>query len=392
MAATLTVDAFLDVIRRSRLVRPEDLERILKESEGDGPDLSTPKAIAEALVERDLLTRWQTDYLLQGKHKGFFLGPYRFLRLLGKGGMGAVYLAQHEMMRRRCAIKVLPAKLLKDKSSVLERFYLEAQAVASLDHPNIVRAYDVNKETQAGNDIHYLVMEYVEGKDLQTVVHERGAGLDYVEVAEFARQAACGLAHAHESGLIHRDIKPANLLVDGKGIVKILDLGLARFFDDRLEASLTTAYNESILGTADYLSPEQALNSHQVDTRTDIYSLGCTCYFMLTGQPPFPDGSVAQRLIAHQVKTPAPIERFRPDVPRDLVAIVQKMIAKKPEDRYQSASEVCDTFRSWLLTHADANWKQQHRDVVGEGSGVIRSAAHEPPAQGRRPARIPSWG
>lgn len=378
MAATLTVDAFLDVIRRSRLVRPEDLERVLQESEGDGLDLSTPKALAQSLVDRELLTRWQADYLLQGKHKGFFLGPYRFLRMLGKGGMGAVYLAQHEMMRRRCAVKVLPAKLLKDKTSVLERFYLEAQAVASLDHPNIVRAYDVNKDTQGGSEIHYLVMEYVEGNDLQTLVQERGTGLDYLEVAEFARQAAQGLAHAHENGLIHRDIKPANLLVDAKGTVKILDLGLARFFDDRLEASLTTAYNESILGTADYLSPEQALNSHKVDTRTDIYSLGCTCYFMLTGQPPFPDGSVAQRLIAHQVKAPAPIERFRPDVPRDLVAIIQKMIAKKPEHRFQSAAEVSEALRSWLLDHADADWKQQHRDAVGEGSGVIRSGVHDP--------------
>jgi serine/threonine-protein kinase len=384
MAPALTVDSFLDVIRRSRLIPEDKLNSVLQELDGEGVDVESPKALAEALIDRGLLTRWQSEYLLQGKHKGFFLGPYRFLKLLGKGGMGAVYLAEHEMMRRRCAIKVLPAKLIKSGSSVLERFYLEAQAVAALDDPNIVRAYDVNKEVQGKTEIHYLVMEYVEGQDLQMLVKEHGGGLDFVQVAEFARQAASGLAHAHESGLIHRDIKPANLLVDARGTVKILDLGLARFFDDKLEASLTAAYNESILGTADYLSPEQALNSHDVDTRTDIYSLGCTCYFMLTGQPPFPDGSVAQRLMAHQVKAPTSIEKFRPDVPADLVAIIDRMIAKKPEDRYQTAGEASDVFRTWLIEHADEAWKRKHRDMLAGDSSFIRR--DEPTRAGSSPS------
>ncbi|MFV1964516.1 MAG: protein kinase [Pirellulaceae bacterium] len=372
MAPALTVDSFLDVTRRSRLIPEDKLTSVLQDLEGEGVDVDSPKGLAHALIEKGLLTRWQADYLIQGKHKGFFLGSYRFLNLLGKGGMGAVYLAEHEMMRRRCAIKVLPAKLIKSGSSVLKRFYLEAQAVAALDDPNIVRAYDVNKEVQGKNEIHYLVMEYVEGSDLQKTVRDNGGGLGFVQVADFSRQAASGLSHAHESGLIHRDIKPANLLVDGKGTVKILDLGLARFFDDKFEASLTAAYNDSILGTADYLSPEQALNSHDVDTRTDIYSLGCTCYFMLTGQPPFPEGSVAQRLMSHQVKSPTPIERFRPDVPNDLVAIIDRMISKKPDDRYQTAADVANAFRAWLMEHADDAWKQQHRDMLGEGSGIAR--------------------
>lgn len=378
MATTLTVDAFLDVVRRSRLVRSEELEQVIKVLQDGGVDVASPQTIAQALTDRQILTRWQADYLLQGKHKGFFLGPYRFLKMLGKGGMGAVYLAQHEMMKRRCAIKVLPTKLLKDKSSLLERFYLEAQAVASLDHPNIVRAYDVNKETVGTADIHYLVMEYVEGRDLQTIVEERGGGLELAEVADYARQAAAGLAHAHESSLIHRDIKPANLLVDAKGVVKILDLGLARFFDDRLDASLTKAYNESLLGTADYLSPEQALNSHQVDTRTDIYSLGCTCYFMLTGQPPFPEGSVAQRLIAHQVKSPTPIEKLRPDAPSDLVSIVEKMIAKKPEHRFASAADVGEAFRNWLQTHAGPSGKKPRGPASTDSPRSPKNAANEP--------------
>jgi eukaryotic-like serine/threonine-protein kinase len=295
--------AFLDRVQRSGLVSEDRLPQLRQELEDRGIDLASAGTIADALVDMGVLSRWQADKVLEGKHKGFFLGSYRLLRPLGRGGMGAVFLAQHEMMRRQCAIKVLPHSQIKEGSSVLKRFYVEAQAVASLDHQNIVRAYDVNMEAKDGKEIHYLVMEYVEGRDIQTLVQEDGV-LDYVKAAEYLRQTANGLAHAHGNGLIHRDIKPANLLVDKKGVVKVLDLGLARFFDDSSQASLTTAHNETVLGTADYLSPEQALNSHTVDHRTDIYSLGCTAYFMLAGHPPFPEGTVAQRLVAHQVKLP----------------------------------------------------------------------------------------
>ncbi|MEO8495305.1 MAG: protein kinase [Planctomycetota bacterium] len=363
MTTALSVDSFVELIERSGLLSGDQVQQVLRQLEADGTQVDTPEALADALVRRELLTSWQAGFLLKGKHSGFFLGSYRFLRMLGKGGMGAVYLAEHQMMRRRCAIKVLPTKLISESSSVLERFYLEAQAVAALDDPNIVRAYDVNKQMQGTREIHYLVMEYVDGCDLQVLVQRKGP-LDYVQVADFARQAASGLAHAHECGLIHRDIKPANLLVDERGIVKILDLGLARFFDDRLDASLTTTHNESILGTADYLSPEQALDSHNVDTRTDIYSLGCTCYYLLTGHPPFPEGSVAQRLMSHQTKSPTAIEKIRRDAPTDLVTIVEKMLAKSPDNRYQSAREVGDAFTAWLAKHAGEDWKKEHRDIV----------------------------
>ena len=166
--------------------------------------------------------------------------------------MSSVYLAEHVLMQRRVAIKVLPKNRVDD-SSYLARFHREAQAAAALDHRNIVRAYDVDND---GN-IHYLVMEYVEGRDLQQIVKEDGP-LDYAAAAEYIRQAAEGLAHAHQAGLIHRDVKPANLLVDQKNVVKVLDLGLARFTDED-KASLTVAYDENVLGTADYLAPEQAL-------------------------------------------------------------------------------------------------------------------------------------
>lgn len=368
MPTKLAAD-FLERAERSGLVAAEKLSQLLDELGGRGVDVGDPQAVADALVGNETLTRWQADNLLQGKHKGFFLGSYRLLRPLGRGGMGTVYLAQHEMMRRRCAVKVLPQTQLHEGSSILGRFYVEAQAVAAMDHQNIVRAYDVNKETKDNKVIHYLVMEYVEGQDLQAIVQESGP-LDYIKTADYLRQTANGLAHAHESRLVHRDIKPANLLVDKKGVVKILDLGLARLHDDSAQAGLTSAHNETVLGTADYLSPEQALNSHDVDHRTDLYSLGCTAYFMLTGHPPFPEGSVAQRLVAHQCKTPTPLLELRRDAPRDLVAIVEKMMAKDPDERYQSGAEISTALAGWLLEHGGEDWRRQHSEIVGD-SGLL---------------------
>jgi len=368
--STKLVAAFLERVQRSGLISESKLSQLRQELETQGVNLENPAAVAAALVDRGVLTQWQTEKLFQGKHKGFFLGSYRLLRPLGKGGMGAVFLAQHEMMRRQCAIKVLPQTQIDKHSSVLERFYVEAQAVASLDHQNIVRAYDVSKEVKDNKEIHYLVMEYVEGQDAQVMVQESGV-LDYVKAAEIIRQTANGLAHAHDNGLIHRDIKPANLLIDKKGVVKVLDLGLARFHDDSGAASLTAAHNETVLGTADYLSPEQALNSHNVDPRTDIYSLGCTAYFLLTGHPPFPEGSVAQRLVAHQVKQPKPIAEERRDAPPELTAIISKMMAKNPDDRYGTAAEIATALAAWLVQYGGEDWRRQHSEITGDSSVAL---------------------
>lgn len=346
MPAEPAVADFLDVVRRSGIVPENQLEQLLEEFR-TRTDLDTPAKTADELVAREVLTRWQADKLLQGKFRNFVLGPYRIMRPLGRGGMGTVYLAQHSVMRRYCAIKVLPSRSSKDESSMLDRFYREAQAVAALDHPNIVRAYDVNKDVQKNTVVHYLVMEYVEGQDLQAKVDEHGV-LGYREAAQYVRQAALGLAHAHEAGLVHRDVKPANLLVDSKGVVKILDLGLARFYDEGESASLTNQFGDTVLGTVDYLAPEQALDCHEVDARADIYSLGQTLYFLLTGHPPFPEGSVAQRLMAHQTRSPEPIEHERPDVPIELVTIYEGMTAKSPDDRYQTAGEVAEALGTWL--------------------------------------------
>ncbi|HWB14222.1 MAG TPA: serine/threonine-protein kinase [Pirellulales bacterium] len=341
--AKLKADSFVDLVRRSELVDKDQLTKTLADLEQrlGKPALGDPQAVASHLRETGLLTRWQCDKLLEGRHKGFLLGKYKLLDHLGTGGMSAVYLAEHVNMQRRVAIKVLPTQRVHD-SSYLARFYREARAAASLDHPNIVRAYDVDNQ----GDTHYLVMEYVQGQDMQRLVKSQGV-LPFEVAADYIRQGADGLAHAHKTGLIHRDIKPANLLIDPQGIVKLLDLGLARFADDT-QASLTIAHDENVLGTADYLAPEQAVNSHRVDTRADIYSLGCTLYFALTGHPPFPDGTLPQRLMKHQTAEPTSISKERPGAPAELVAICQRMMAKSPDKRFQTAGEVADALAKWL--------------------------------------------
>ncbi|MHC4179973.1 MAG: serine/threonine protein kinase, partial [Planctomycetota bacterium] len=238
-----------------------------------------------------------------------------------------------------------------------------------------VRAYDVNKALIDEKEVHYLVMEYVEGQDLRRIVESQGA-LDYSEAADLIWQAAEGLAHAHARGLVHRDIKPANLLVDTEGVVKILDLGLVKFFDDERHPSLTDPHEKNVLGTVDYMAPEQARNSHDVDARADIYSLGHTFYFLLTGHPPFPEGTAAERLHAHQTKSPEPIRYQRPDVPSRLVAIISKMTAKRPGLRYQTTIEVTKALARWLDEGTEDGSRGTYSSPSVRGSSPSRSSRH----------------
>ena len=367
----ITLESFRNVIRQSALVDDDILDRrskefdalVAKEAQASGEAAKgDAKRFAQFLMEQKEISRWQAENLLKGKHKGFRLGKYKLISLLGKGGMSSVYLAEHTVMKRRVAIKVLPHKKVND-ASYLGRFHREAQAVASLDHPNIVRAYDVDAETDGSMEIHFLVMEYVEGMSLQELIAKKGT-LDPKEAADFIRQAAEGLEHAHAAGLVHRDIKPGNLLVDKSGVVKLLDLGLARFFNDE-ENSLTVEHDEKVLGTADYLAPEQAVDSHTVDHRADLYALGCTLYFLLSGEPPFNEGSLAQRLIAHQTKEPKPLTAHRDDIPESLVALVTRLMAKKPEDRPATAAEAAELFASWLSQEGQGGTSEPDSSLHG---------------------------
>ena len=234
--------------------------------------------------------------MLAGRHKGFRIGPYVVRDLLGRGGMGAVYLGVHLELHRQVAIKVLSPAKGEDHKLALERFLREARAAAALDHPNIVRIFDVARH----NDAPYLVMEYVEGETLQQTL-DRDGRVSHGVAAEYIAQAAAGLQHAHEKGFVHRDIKPGNLIRDRSGVVKLLDMGLARSASDG--DKLTEKLDEgAVVGTADFISPEQAINSPGVDCRADIYSLGATLYTLIVGRPPF-DGNTTQKLMQHQLKS-----------------------------------------------------------------------------------------
>ncbi len=378
MTTQVNSQRFLEMVAKSRLVAPEALAKFtrqLHETYGETlPEDAAP--IAAAAVKAGLLTQWHTEKLLTGKYKGFFLGKYKLLGHIGTGGMSSVYLAEHIRMQDKRAIKVLPRTRVKD-ATYLARFQLEAKAIASLSHPNIVLAYDIDNE----GDVHYIVMEYVEGVDLQVLVRRDGP-LPPGEAALLLAQAADGLHHAHQRGVIHRDVKPANLLLDLEGRVRLLDMGLA-LVSAQEEESLTVVHNENVLGTADYLAPEQALNSHTVDHRADIYGLGCTLYFLLTGRPPFPEGSLAQRIAKHQNEMPTSIRKIRSDCPGELEGICVKMMQKDPQYRYQSAADVAEVLRRFAA-HAPA---EKSLVAAHIGGGPSRSGG-----QSRGGSGLPSRG
>ncbi len=293
-----------------------------------------PREAAKVLVRDGWLTYFHAEQLLKGKWRGFSIGKYQILERLGSGGMGAVYLAEHMLMRRRVALKVLPLHLAKEEW-FLDRFYREAEAVAAVDHPNIVHAHDVDRD----GEFHFLVMEYVDGSSLQQIVHDHGP-LSFLRAAHYTRQAALGLEHARQANIVHRDIKPGNLLLDRQGVIKILDMGLACFQEGPSKNQVKPS-ERVMVGTDDYLAPEQIVDSDSVDIRADIYGLGATLHYFLTGRPPFPEApSPSLKLIWHLTRTPAPVTELRPDTPAALNDLLRKMLAKNPWERPQTPADV----------------------------------------------------
>jgi serine/threonine protein kinase len=343
MSAPTTIEEFVGVMSRSGLVEEAAVRSYVDALRAAGNLPGQPRDLARAMIRDGLLTRFQSQQVLQGKTRGFLIaGKYKLLEHLGQGGMAAVFLCEHTAMRRRVAIKVLPSAKAKD-SSYLERFYREARAVAALDHPNIVRAHDIDRD----GAMHFLVMEYIDGSSLQEIIKKHGP-MEVLRACHYIRQAALGLQHAHDAGIVHRDVKPGNLLVDRTGTVKILDLGLARFFRD--DDNLSKRFDELVLGTTDYLAPEQAQDS-AVDFRADIYSLGATFYFLLTGRTLFGEGMTVQKLLWQQLRQPTPICSVRPEVPKELADLVeQRMLAKDPEERFQVPADVAAALEPWVQT------------------------------------------
>jgi serine/threonine protein kinase len=387
MPSPVTTDEFLELVLKSAVVEDRRLGAYLEKVRTQGSWPADPRQAAALLVRDGVLTNFQAEQLLQGKWKRFTIGKYKVLERLGQGGMGSVYLCEHKLMRRRVAVKVLPTAKADDPSS-LERFYREARAVAALDHPNIVRAYDIDQDEK----LHFLVMEHVDGASLQEIIKKNGP-MDVLRACHYIRQAALGLQHAHDAaGLVHRDIKPGNILVDRNGIVKILDMGLARFFYDE-EDILTKKYDENVLGTADYLAPEQATDSHGVDIRADIYSLGATFYYCLTGRTPFQEGTVAQKLIWHQTRLPKPIRSFRPEVPEGVVGVIDRAMSKDVAARYQSPLEMAGALSEWTTTPIPPppeNEMPKLSLAAMGGDGSIAPSAR-PPSSPPSPAPRKSW-
>lgn len=346
MSVPTSVDELVQLIRKSGMIDEPALAAYLQRRQSGQGLPADPREAAEAMVDDGLLTDFQAEQFLLGKWRGFTVGKYKLLERVGVGGMGQVFLCEHLFMKKRVAIKILPPAKA-EQPAALGRFYREARAAGQLEHPNIVRTQDIDQD---GN-LHYIVMEYVDGSNLLDMVKKHGA-MPVPRAANYARQTALGLQYAFDNGLIHRDIKPGNILVDREGTAKLLDMGLARFYQDQSDM-LTVKYDDKIvLGTADYVAPEQVANSHAVDVRADIYALGGTLYFLLAGHPPFPTGTVSQKLLWHRTKDPTPLRQVKPDVPEELAAIVARMMQKDPALRYQTPAEIAADLERWAAVEA----------------------------------------
>jgi serine/threonine-protein kinase len=337
-------DVFFQNLRSSKLLTNHQF-RVVIDRLGHVND---SREIAKALASWNLLTKFQAKMLLIGRNSGFFIGPYRILDQLGHGGMGRVYKAIHQTMNRTVALKVLAPQVVSTERAH-QLFLHEVQAAAQLTHPNIVMAFDANEF----DGRHYLAMEFVDGPNLERYVKKHGP-LPVGLACEIIFQAANGLQHAHEKGMVHRDIKPANLLVQhepGSDIVqvKILDFGLARLTQsENGNVPVIVAKENSVMGTPDFLSPEQSKSLHDVDIRADLYSLGCTFYYLLTGEVPYPGGTTLEKLVRHNREPARPIEELRPNVPPTIAGIVRKLMAKKPDERFQTPDELMEA----LAPHA----------------------------------------
>ena len=358
----VTIHQFVENLTKSGLMSGDEIAALQSTY-----NVEDGETLASQLVRTGKLTEYQASVISTGQSQNLVFGEYTVVDKIGSGGMGDVFKAQHGRMKRLAAIKTLPRKLL-DSDGAVQRFHKEVEAAARLIHPNIVITYDASER----DGVHYLAMEYVDGKDLAATI-QLGGHTPTSEVLGWVLQTARGLEYAHRQGIIHRDIKPGNLLLASDGTVKILDMGLARMVQPVGDRDATTTERLTatgqIMGTCDYMSPEQAITPREADHRADIYALGCTLFRLLTGSALYSGESPIQVILAHRESPIPSLVEVRPDIPVELDRIFQKMVAKQPSDRFSSMTDVIDELekcRSSLSLPEEAN----HRPLTPPATEV----------------------
>ncbi len=358
------VDDFLRKVLRSGLVKRDELRTTLRTMPIERREEVV--AIADHLIRADKLTRFQTHKILQGVTVGLVLGPYHLLTPLGRGGMGTVYLARDSRSGAFVALKILPPKIARTEERLLVRFQREMELSQKIKHPHLARAVEVG----VFQNVHYIAMEYIPGQTLYRLVAGQGT-LPVARAAHLFTEVASALAHAHGQNVIHRDLKPSNIMVTPHDHAKVLDLGLAFTEGEEVDDKEVVGGKGYIVGSIDYMAPEQTRDPTGVDNRADLYALGCCMYFALTGKPPFPDGSVYEKVRAHRHETPAPVRSKNPQVPEAFADIVHRLLAKLPADRYASAIEVAYALEAWqahdgqpLDAPGDADFQRAVREII----------------------------
>jgi serine/threonine protein kinase len=337
-----TVDGFLKSVLRSGLLDRETLQSLLRSVPLDRRD--EPEAVAEHLVRAGRITRFQSRKLLAGATLGLVLGPFHVLAPIAKGGMGTVYLARDTRSDLLVALKVLPPKKAREEERLLARFRREMEMCQRVSHPHLAWTYEVS----VWRGVYYIAMEYIPGRSLYRLVHDEGP-VPVPRVARLFAEVCLALDHAHNQGLIHRDVKPSNIIITPNDHAKVLDLGLA-LMEGEIQGEREVIGGEGyVVGTMDYIAPEQTTDPSRVDPRCDVYSLGCTLYFAVTGRPPFPGGTSREKIKRHRGEDPTPIPQLNPSVPPAFVGLVRQMMAKDLGQRLPSAAAA----RHELLTWAD---------------------------------------